>query len=265
VFQAGTILLSMFLLLPALAQAQEMVTLETRPGVTLPFFIADMGGRKPEAVALLYIGGGGAINLRREDGQVKFGAGNFLPRSRREFIRNGVLPVILDAPSDHSREMSDPFRTSEAHARDARAVVAEMKKRHPGVPVFLVGTSRGTVSVAYLGTALGGEVAGVVLTSSLFYGPGRPRPPLLSSFDWTAVKVPLVFVHHRDDGCGATPYLEAERLGRRFPLISVAGGKPPESGPCDPLAPHGFFGKEAQTVDAIAAWMLGKPFAKEIR
>jgi pimeloyl-ACP methyl ester carboxylesterase len=233
--------------------------------VTQPFFIADMGGRKPEAVALLYVGGGGVINLRMEDGQLKFGSGNFLPRARREFIRNGVLPVILDAPSDHSREMSDQFRTSEAHARDARAVVAEMKKRTSGLPVFLVGTSRGTVSVAYLGTALGGEVAGVVLTSSLFYGPGRSRPAVLANFDWTAVKMPLLFVHHEDDGCGATPYHEAARLGRRYPLISVKGGKPPESGPCDPFAPHGFFGKEAETVDAIAAWMLGKPFAKEIQ
>lgn len=249
----------------ACAGAQEIVTLPTRPGVTQSFFIADMGGRKPEAVALLYVGGGGAINLRVEDGQPKFGAGNFLPRSRREFIRNGVLPVVLDAPSDHSREMSDQFRTSEAHARDARAVVAEMKKRHPGLPVFLVGTSRGTLSVAYLAAALGGEVAGVVLTSSLFYGPGRARPALLSSFDWSAVKAPLVFVHHEDDGCGATPYHEAARLGRRFPLITVKGGKPAESPPCEPLAQHGFFGREAETVDAIAAWMLGKPFPKEIR
>jgi hypothetical protein len=47
-------------------------------------------------------------------------------------------------------------------------------------------------------------------------------------------------------------------------LISVTGGKPPESGPCDPFAAHGYFGKEAETVDAIAGWMLRKPFAKDI-
>jgi hypothetical protein len=47
-------------------------------------------------------------------------------------------------------------------------------------------------------------------------------------------------------------------------LISVTGGKPPESGPCDPFAAHGYFGKEAETVDAIAGWMLKNPFAKNI-
>jgi hypothetical protein len=35
--------------------------------------------------------------------------------------------------------------------------------------------------------------------------------------------------------------------------------------PCEPLSQHGFFAKEAETVDAIAAWMLGRPFEKEIR
>jgi hypothetical protein len=48
-------------------------------------------------------------------------------------------------------------------------------------------------------------------------------------------------------------------------LITVKGGKPPESGPCEPLAQHGFYGKEAETVDAIAGWMLKRPYAKEIR
>jgi hypothetical protein len=248
------------------AAAQEIVTLATRPGVTQSFFIANMGERKPQAVALLYVGGGGAINLRLEEGQIKFGQGNFLPRSRREFIRNGVLPVILDAPSDHSREMTDEFRTSEAHSADARAVIAEVKKRHPGLPVFLVGTSRGTLSAAYVGGALGDGVAGVVLTASLFYSGGGTRAlSRLAGFDWSVIKSPVLLAHHADDGCGATPYREAARLGRRFALITVHGGKPAESPPCEPLAAHGFFGKEAETVHAIAAWMLGKPFVKEIR
>jgi hypothetical protein len=30
------------------------------------------------------------------------------------------------------------------------------------------------------------------------------------------------------------------------------------------LSAHGFFGREPQTVDAIASWMLKRPFAKDI-
>jgi pimeloyl-ACP methyl ester carboxylesterase len=243
-----------------------VVTLETRPGVTVSFFIANMGSRKPEALALLMVGGGGNINLRREDGQIRFQQGNFLPRSRGEFIRNGVLPVIVDGPSDQQAGgMSDGFRAGAAHAADIGVVVAEMKKRHPGLPLFIVGTSRGTVSAAYLATALEAELAGAVLTSSLFFSDGRGRFAALADFDWSKIKVPLLLVHHEDDGCGATPYHEAQRLARRFPLVSVSGGKPAQSGPCEPLSQHGFFGKEAETVDAIAAWMLGRPFEKDIR
>ena len=245
------------------AHAQEIVTLNTRAGITQSFFIASMGDRKAEAAALLFIGGGGNIRLRMEEGQPKFGAGNFLPRSRAEFIRNGILPVIMDNPSDQQAGagMSDAFRQSEAHAADVRAVLAELRRRYPGLPLFIVTTSRSTISAAHLGRALGDEVAGVVLSASMFY---LMRRPLLASFNFDSIKRPVLFVHHREDACESTPFYEADRLGARFPLVAVKGGKPPESGPCEPYAPHGFFGKEAETVDAIAAWMLKKPFRREI-
>jgi pimeloyl-ACP methyl ester carboxylesterase len=250
------------------AFCQEIVTLHTRPGVTQAFFIAGMGERKPEAAAMLLIGGGGNIRLRMEDGQPRFAQGNFLPRSRREFIRNAILPVILDNPSDQQADdgMSDAFRESAEHAADIRAVRAELEKRYPGLPVFIVGTSRSTLSAAHLARFLPGELKGAVLTSSLFYaGGGQRARQVLAAYRWEQIRIPLLFVHHQSDGCGSTPYREAERLGSRYPLVSVRGGKPPESGPCEPRSHHGYFGKEAETVDAIAAWMLKKPYSKDIQ
>ncbi|HEX9396347.1 MAG TPA: hypothetical protein VF943_06340 [Burkholderiales bacterium] len=245
----------------AATEAQEIVTLASRPGVTQSFFVAGMGGRKPEAVALLYVGGDGIIRLRMEGGQPKFSTNNFLPRSRGEFIRNGVQPVVMDSPSDQPSGLTDHYRSSEQQAEDARAVLAELKKRFAQLPVFLVGTSRGTISAAFLGRALGNEVAGVVLTSTLFLS---PRGASLSGFDYASIKAPLLFVHHREDTCQQTPYNEAHRLSARYPLISVKGGKPAESGPCDPFAAHGYWGNEHEIVDAIAAWMLKKPYSREI-
>jgi alpha/beta superfamily hydrolase len=243
--------------------AREIVTLPTRPGVTQSFFLAGMGEVKPLAAALLFIGGGGSIRLRMEDGQVRFGAQNFLPRSRLEFIRNGILPVIMDNPSDQQggAGMSDDFRVGREHLADVRAVVAEVKRRHPALPVFLVGTSRSTISVAYLGQEMAGAVDGIVLSSSLWR---TQHPGSLQWFDWRRLKLPTLIVHHREDGCRATLYHDMPSGAAKLPLISVKGGKPPESGPCDPLAAHGFFGKEAETVDAIAAWMLKKPYRNDI-
>jgi hypothetical protein len=245
------------------ASAQEIVTIATRPDVTQSFFVAGMGEVKPQAVALIYSGGYGTLQLRMEGGQPKFQPGNFLIRSRRDFIRNGVLPVLVDVPSDERTGVPDHYRRSDHQVADTRAVLAEVRKRSPELPIFIVTTSRSTLSGAHLGRALSAaEVAGVVLTSSMIAS-GRGWESL-AGFDFKTVRTPLLFVHHRADGCQATPYASLARAAEGFTLISVSGGKPPESGPCDPFAAHGYFGKEAETVDAIAGWMLKKPFTKDI-
>jgi predicted alpha/beta-hydrolase family hydrolase len=246
------------------ALAQEMVTVPSRPGVTQSFVILPMEGRESAAIALLYVGGGGRINARSEDGQVRFGARNFLPRSGAEFVRNRILPVVMDAPSDQG-ELTDGYRMEREQTADARAVIAELTRRYPGLPVYLVGTSRGTISAAFVGRDLGSAVAGVVLTSTMF-GSTSPRrqAPTLRGFDYAGISSPLLFVHHRADGCEHTPYAAAARLAPRYPLISVSGGRPAESGPCEPFSAHGYFGREAQTVDAIAGWILKRPFPQEV-
>ncbi len=249
--------------LPAATAAQEIVTVPTRPGITQSFFIPGMGARPPAAIALLYIGGYGNINLRTEGGRPKFGQNNFLPRARREFIRNGVLPVIMDTPSDAPTGVGDEYRTGTAQAVDARAVLAELRRRYPGLPIYILTTSRSTISGAHLGRVLGNDIAGVVLSSSMFASP-RGRWPVITGFDFSSIKSRLLFVHHTGDTCAATPYSVAAGLGERYPLVSVSGGKPPESGPCDPFSPHGFYGKEPETVDAISNWMLNKPFSRRI-
>ena len=101
----------------------------------------------------------------------------------------------------------------------------------------------------------------------LYVGGANPKRqvPSLRGFDYSEIRSPLLFVHHREDACQHTPYAAAARLAQRYELISVSGGKPAESGPCEPFHAHGYFGREAQTVDAIAGWMLKRPFPKEIQ
>src|SRR5262245_19542644 len=82
----------------AASAQQEIVTLSTRPGVTQSYFLTS-APKSLHAVAVLFPGSGGLINLRSENGQPKFGQGNFLVRSRPEFIKRGVIAAIIDAPS----------------------------------------------------------------------------------------------------------------------------------------------------------------------
>src|SRR6185369_17230171 len=146
--------------------------------------------------------------------------------------------AILDAPSDQQSGwgMSDAFRLGVDHRTDIAAVVGGLQRRFSGVPLFLVGTSRGTISAGSLGARLSQEVAGVVLTSTMFRQTGKNSKepgPGLSKFDFATIRVPLLFVHHASDQCEVTPYGDAARLADKYPLISVIGGSPPQSGPCD--------------------------------
>lgn len=252
----------------ALAQ-QEIVTLSTRPGVTQSYFLTS----KPkdlQAVAVLFPGSGGLIQLRAEGGQPKFNQGNFLVRSRAEFIKRGVIAAIIDAPSDQQGGwgMGDEFRLGDAHFADMSAVIEDLGKRFPGMPLFLVGTSRGTISAAAVGARLGQGVAGVVLTSSMFRQAPRNSKepgPGLSKFDFATIKTPVLFVHHVSDQCVSTPYGDAARLSDKYRLITVYGGATPQSGPCDAFSQHGYLGKESETVEEIVNWMLKKPFREEVK
>src|SRR5262249_13574218 len=249
--------------------AQEVVTLSTRPGVMQTYFI-DSIPKDLQVVVVLLPGSGGLVRIRREeDNKINFESDNFLVRSRHEFAKRGVVAVIVDAPSDQQSNwgMHDEFRMSTQHLTDISAVVADVHKRLTGLPIFLVGTSRGTISAAALGASLGSQVAGVVLSSTVFRQIRRSveSGPGLSRFDFSTIKTPLLFVHHVSDQCGSTPYGDAARLADKYPLISVSGGRAPESGPCDPFSAHGYFGKESETVEEIVNWMLKKPFREEVR
>ena len=103
---------------------------------------------------------------------------------------------------------------------------------------------------------------GVILSSTVT-NPNKMGPGL-SSFDFSTLKVPVLLVHHRDDACSVSPYSGAERLAKRFPLVTVHGGDAPQTGPCEPLAPHGYYGKEQAVVKAMKGWMLGRDFAHDI-
>jgi len=247
------------------AGAEEIVTVSGRPGTTQSYLLLH-AAPPPAAVAVLFPGGEGLLALRIEDGAVKFGQrGNFLVRTRT-LLRDGQVAVaVVDSPSDRQRAgMDDGFRTSSGHATDVAAVVKDLKQRFPGAKIFLIGTSRGTISAAYVGRALNDAIDGVILTSSVFYGPGRGGGIGIASFDFAAIKAPLLFVHHRYDACRSCPYNAAENLGRTYPLITVTGGKPAESEPCEPFAAHGYFGREPETIAAVRSWMLGQPFPKTV-
>jgi pimeloyl-ACP methyl ester carboxylesterase len=227
-------------------------TIETRPGVTERIALGHADD--PAGTLLMFPGGNGAGHFRESAGVVILG-NNFLVRTAVQYVARGFTVAILDVPSDHQAGMLDAFRSSRAHVDDVERVVAYVAAQSPG-PIYLVGTSSGTESVGYLGTVLkDARIRGIVLTSTL---------ESVTHLPLGRVSVPVLIVHHRHDGCRASPFGGALRLpgllrnSPKVTFVEVRGGSPPQSGACEVFAAHGFFGMETPVVDVIARWAAGE-------
>ncbi len=235
----------------------RVVEVPTRAGVTERFIL--LVPDKPQAVAVLLAGGNGRLALSPE-GRIGGLGGNFLVRSRELFAAQGLAVAVLDAPSDRQTGMAlDGFRTSSEHVQDLAAVIGWLRKEF-GAPVWLVGTSRGTESAAFVATQLSraaGGPDGIVLTSSILRDP-RGRP--VTAMDLDRVGVPALVVHHRNDGCWLCDFqFTPELLGKlsaapRKAVLAFDGGAS-KGNECGAWAHHGYNGIEAEVVEKIAVWM----------
>lgn len=247
--------LSAALLLPIPARATEISVKDfaTRPGVTQRVLL--IRPEHPAASVILFAGGNGLIQIGL-DGSLGRG-GNFLVRSRERFAREGLAVAVIDAPSDR---IDGPglqyFRQSADHAADVERVIAFLR-REVKAPLWLVGTSRGTVSVANAAIRLAGKGPdGIVLTSTVV-GPDRERVPAM---DIGAIKVPTLVVHHQDDQCRVCLFSDVKSLmgglqSTRPELVVFSGGGPPRGNPCEARHYHGFIGIEDDVVKRIADWI----------
>jgi pimeloyl-ACP methyl ester carboxylesterase len=234
--------------------ADQLVKLDTRAGVRTDYWWME----RPDASAVLLLIPGGAGGMGMRHGAPA--STNFLVRSRDRFAAAGFDVAILGKPSDHA-DMDLAFRASPAHVEDLRQVV-ERVHAESGKPVWLVGTSRGTVSAAAGAIGLGDAIAGIVLTSSIT---DPLEPNAVENLALERVRVPVLVVHHELDSCPVTPPQEAHRIVDKLAdapakkLLLVDGGGPAYGPRCAPMYFHGFIGMEQQVVDAIAAFVRAHP------
>jgi len=245
------------------------VTLPSRPGVSQGFLLVDRAD--PVASVIGFAGGNGVLVPGGAWGRQSIGpkgikafeATGLLMRTREGMAQAGFLVALLDTPSDQGT--LDGFRTTPAHAQDVRAVIAWLRKRAK-VPVWLVGGSRGSVSVASVAATLhdGAGPDGLVLLSSLLRPAGGPEPATVFSVALGAIRVPVLIVHHEQDACPVTPFGDVPALvsalrGGRTPVVhSLNGGGPISGSPCGARHHHGFAGQEEAVVDAIAKFIRAR-------
>lgn len=218
------------------------------------------GPAKPRAVVILFAGGHGALGIG-DHGELAWGRGNFLVRSRGMFQSSGFVTAVIDAPSDRlSSGMLNHFRASDAHAEDVGAAIRALRDIY-NVSVWLIGTSRGTNSVANAAIRLEADRPdGIVLTSSMLRF--NSKGPYLLQMDLDVISMPTLIVHHVHDACKVTPFDKVSELAaalgnaKTAATFTYAGGAPTDGGLCGANHYHGFRGIEEKVVHDISEWIL---------
>ena len=159
---SGILLGGFFILATAInpLRAETEETISTRDDVTLSFIVTKPDGPVKSA-AILFVGGSGKLKLWKGRGPR---SKNFLVRSRAHFAKRGVLTITVDVPSDRRRKGANFWRDSDEHRQDIASLISWIKTKTP-TPLWLIGTSRGTISVAYLAGSL--PVNGAVFSATV--------------------------------------------------------------------------------------------------
>lgn len=211
----------------------------------------------PKAVAILFAGGHGGLQIQ-EDGTYGWGARNFLVRSAELFEKAGLMVVVVDAPSDRQKEpFLNGFRQTKEHVEDTQAVISWVKNQ-TDVPIWLVGTSRGTQSVANIALSSIKGVHGIVLTSTILHDAKSKAVPELNL---EKLSIPVLVAHHENDGCSHCLFSLVEGLMKKLEknpakALMVFQGGQTKGDPCKAFGYHGFNGIEQEVVAKLTQWML---------
>jgi len=200
------------------------------------------------------------------DGSVMVSArltGNFLIRSRRFLADERMLTLVVDCNTRLGDYCSPAYQASRQRYSDVQALIDAVKKDHPSVKeVWLLGTSMGTISSAFMALHGAGYYAGVVHTASITDFVGRRPYTELEGFDYAKIPIPQLFVHHAEDPCVVTSYISAKKISQKFglPLVTVEGGSGFTGEPCAARTQHGFQGREPAVMKFIAEAIRQKKF-----
>jgi alpha/beta superfamily hydrolase len=240
-------------------------------GLTEKLLIADLGKGVDQRAVLsvrpgmanqkhllvLLPGTPGVLRPEVTDGQMTNSKlpGNPLIRARRLMVTDQIALLAIDCRSDSGDECKESYQSSAQREKDIQTVIALAKKEIPSISnVWLVGHSAGTMTAAFMGKHNQSAYSGIIYLATISdpYKKGSYRS--LGDFDYGAIKIPQVFIHHKEDPCFATTYESVEKIAKKFnlPLITVTGGSDFKGGPCEPYSQHGFRGTEGVVMRKVA-------------
>ena len=260
------VFISIFSLTISVAQAkQEIITLTTRNdltmrGITANYLLDTPDGKEVRSILLVIPGGNGVMKLsQKSDGTITHAIRtNLFVRLSSFFRERSIGLAFIDVPSDHSDGIGATFRKDKAHLTDIESVAKDLKDHYPSAKIYMGSSGSGGISALFAARTAGANLSGVILTGADYNQ--------LHAYDHSGIKVPVVALHHLEDGCDSSPFLEAKEVAEKysFLLVPFTGGKPDtDKDPCASLSKHGFIGLEKQVATTIDDWMDGKKISPQ--
>lgn len=210
-----------------------ITTARYEDGEIVPYMLTRINLSQARYALVLMPGRAGTLDPRLYEGKLVFQASqNFLIRSRALFADDQTVVASTDSTGSAER-MS--------------AIVRDLRSRYPNAAIYIIGTSRSTMSTMQLAERMDGQVTGFVHTGSM---------SSIATFDTRNLKSNHLLVHHINDACGLTGFSGALHNHEKFgtTLIAIKGGIA-SGDPCEAWGHHGFNGVEQETVSKIKEWV----------
>jgi pimeloyl-ACP methyl ester carboxylesterase len=240
-----------FLGLPAVAQAVVQDIPLASGGTERLLFV---GQATPRAILVMFMGGDGVVEID-QNGTLGRGRNNFLMRTQSLWLAQGFAVLVVGPPNGASLLGQ---RHTPAYA-DAIGRAIAFARTRANAPVWLVGTSMGSIAAANGAAHLPGKIAGVVLTSSVAGRNSTANETVFDS-DLGAIAVPALIVANQGDTCpsagpGFAPQIAAALTRAPRKEIVTLQSSEIRSAPCEAMSPHGYLGIESEAVQRVSDWI----------
>ncbi len=183
---------------------------------------------------------------------------NFLIRERMRFFEKGAN-IFIFPNTARKLKMSYDDRMDDVHIDKIHKLVNEIRTIN-NLPIFLVGISRGAVSVGSYIAKYGIEVDGAVLMSAIYFNNQITKRNSYSMQEviGTKPKTKILIIHHNSDGCKICQPSSAQDFydnieGKEKALLWVAGGQS-TGDPHGPFHHHGYEGVENKAINHLITW-----------
>lgn len=188
--------------------------------------------------------------------------GNFLIRSRRFLVDADIATLLVDCRSDSGDECSPSYQSSPQREQDLRKLILEVKRANPTIEsVWLVGTSGGTITSAYIATSVSDLYSGFIHTSTIVR-PADSFWSVMGSVNYGKASIPQLFIHHLRDPGKQTPHTGVEEIANKYrlPLVTVVGSAPVRGA----IDEHSFIGREREVMLEISRAVKSKRFVTKV-